>query len=216
MPMTEIQNPAPSGLPEYSFSTMDLMRDGFHLFAKAPGVFIAYLIIGWTLTFAGGYIPFLGPVIPFLLGVLHTAGLYVLLNKLHETGTVRIEDCMGAVDFFGQATLATIISTVFILLGCIFLLIPGIYLWTAYTLTIPFLLFDRLQAWDALERSRKIIGLNFFAVFWFVGIASLINLLGFLALGIGILVTVPTTSAATYLLYRLVKRSTMPHQQTTI
>jgi uncharacterized membrane protein len=204
--MTENNLPEQSGIPSYTVDSVERIREGFYLFAKSPGVMIAYLVIGWTIIYTVTYIPFLGAVLSFVAGAFHSAGFYILFDKLYEKGTVKIEDCLGAFDIIGQATLGTLIGGILTTIGFLFLLIPGLYLTVAYELFMPYLLFDRIGGWEALERSRKVVTLNFWGVSWFASLCLLVNFLGVLALGLGLLVTVPTTVGATYMLYRHIKR----------
>jgi len=193
----------------FKFSSFKLIEEGFHLFAKAPGVFIVYMIIGWALHIVANWIPFLGAIVALLIISLHSVGFYILLNKLHEKGSIKIEDCFEAVNYFGQAALVNILYWIFITIGFLLFLIPGVYLVITYVLALPFLIFDHLKAWDALERSRKVIHKNFLSVFKLLIMLFILNILGVVTLGIGLLITVPTTQAAIYLLYRKL-RSSMP------
>ncbi len=204
--MTDNNLLVPNQIPAYEVNSVERIKEGFQLFAKAPGVFISYFVISWVIVYLFSAIPFLGPVLSWLLTIVQSVGFYILLHNLHEKGTVKIEECFQAFDFMGQATLGTILGSVLTILGFILLIIPGLYLCIAYQLFMPFVLFDRLPAWDALEKSRKVITARFWRITWFTILCLFINFLGACALGIGLLVTMPTTTAATYMLYRHIKR----------
>lgn len=58
-----------------------------------------------------------------------------------------------------------------------------------------------MDFWEAMEASRKIVSKEWFSIFGFIIVLGLINLCGFLCLGVGLLFTVPMTSCAAYAAY---------------
>jgi uncharacterized membrane protein len=94
--------------------------------------------------------------------------------------------------------LLTILSTIIIFLGFIALILPGIYLVVGYCFAPFFIVFGKMDLWDALEYSRKVIHKEWFSMFIFLFILGLLNLVGLLALGIGVLFTLPITYCAMY------------------
>jgi uncharacterized membrane protein len=62
-------------------------------------------------------------------------------------------------------------------------------------------LFGGFDFWTALEESRKLITVRWWKFFLFTLILIIINLLGIITLGLGLLVTVPITFYATYILF---------------
>ena len=82
------------------------------------------------------------------------------------------------------------------------LLLPGIYLAVGYMLTTFLVIDHRMEFWQALETSRKIVTKNWFAFFGFSFVLFFINLLGALVFGAGLLVTIPVTACATAIAYR--------------
>ena len=55
-----------------------------------------------------------------------------------------------------------------------------------------------MNFWDAVGLSRQIITANWFAAFLFVIALGLINIVGIIPCGLGLLVTIPATYAAVY------------------
>ena len=95
---------------------------------------------------------------------------------------------------FLQIFLAYLIGAILIVIGFWLLIIPGIYLAVAYGFSFLFVIEKKLSFWSALEASRKLITKKWFS---FVGLGimlSLLNLAGFLLLGIGLLITIPLSS----------------------
>lgn len=88
------------------------------------------------------------------------------------------------------------------IIGFVLLVIPGIYLSVAYYMAMPLVVEKGLGPWEALETSRQAISKRWFSVFGLCVLVGLINMLGGLALGIGLIWTVPFTAIAFGILYR--------------
>jgi hypothetical protein len=71
------------------------------------------------------------------------------------------------------------------------LLIPAIYLGLAYTWAPLFVVFHKLNFWDALEASRIMITKKWFIYLLFIIVLVLIVAVGFLGFCIGLLFTIP-------------------------
>ena len=84
----------------------------------------------------------------------------------------------------------------------VLLLIPGIYLAVGYMFT-TFLIIDyRMEFWQAMETSRQIITKNWFAFFGFAFALFALNVLGALAFGVGLLVSIPVSACAAAIAYK--------------
>ena len=86
------------------------------------------------------------------------------------------------------------------------LLLPSIYLSIAYAWAPLFVVFHKLNFWDAMEASRIIITKKWFLVFLFSIVIGLIAVLGFLGFCIGILFTYPAAMCMVYAAFADVTR----------
>jgi hypothetical protein len=84
------------------------------------------------------------------------------------------------------------------ILIALILWLPAIFVSVIYQFAPFIVVFYKDEFWPALERSRKLIQPRFFQFFVFGIVLGLINLLGAICLGIGLLITVPVTSCAVY------------------
>ena len=84
-----------------------------------------------------------------------------------------------------------ILQSILILLGMLFLVLPGIYLAVSYILAIPLLIDRRMGIWEALETSRRVITPCWFRTFGLLLVIGIANLVGFITLGIGLIWAVP-------------------------
>ncbi len=88
------------------------------------------------------------------------------------------------------------------ILGVIVLVIGAIFISISYIFAPHLIVFGNMQAWDAMETSRKIAMKNFFPIFALTLILGLINLVGALPCGLGLLFTVPASAAIIYAAFK--------------
>lgn len=107
--------------------------------------------------------------------------------------------------FFPQATrllVTTVLMTLLIFVGYVLLVIPGLYLSVAYLFVLPLLVQRELGMLDALEVSRKAITHRWFTVLGILLALALINVIGAIPLGIGLIWTIPWTMLAMGVMYQ--------------
>lgn len=97
-----------------------------------------------------------------------------------------------------------VVMMIFVMLGFLLLVIPGIYLSVAYMLALPLIVEKNLSAWQALEISRKAITHRWFKIFWLFFLAGLIMVLSMIPLGIGLIWTLPMMTLVLGILYRTI------------
>jgi hypothetical protein len=101
---------------------------------------------------------------------------------------------------FTRAPVALVISaivmSVFVTVGLICLIIPGIFLAVAYSLTYINAVDKKLGFWEAMEASRKAVMRQWWPMFGVVLLGIPFFLAGALALGIGVLVAIPLVFGA--------------------
>jgi uncharacterized membrane protein len=69
----------------------------------------------------------------------------------------------------------------------------------------------KMEFWPAMEASRKIITRNWFSVFGFAIVLFLINVIGAIPLGLGLLLAVPLTYCAWAVAYDDIVGVAMPN-----
>lgn len=128
----------------------------------------------------------------FLTPIL-SAGIYVVAFLIAKNRPKTFSDFFRGFNQFLQIFLVNIVSSILIAIGCLFLLLPGIYLAIAYIFSLLFVIEKKLSFWSAMEASRKLITKKWFSFLVFAVTIFLLNLAGILALGVGLLVTIPLT-----------------------
>lgn len=131
-----------------------------------------------------------------LIGPL-MAGIYWYSLKRIRRQAADLQDAFGGftIDFI-NTMLAGIITGLLISLGLALCLVPGIFLWVAWAVALPLVIDKRLQFWDAMEVSRKVVTEHWWGWFGLGLVTFLINLVGFLFCVIGLFFTLPLTTLA--------------------
>lgn len=135
-------------------------------------------------------------VYPFLtgtimMGVRRAVGLPV---------TARL--VVGYLDVLVPVALASVFITLLCTLGFMLLVIPGIYLTIGYALALPLIADRRIDAWPAMEASRRTIGRQWFRVAGVLLALGLLTALSAIPLGIGLIWTLPMGIVVVGILYR--------------
>jgi uncharacterized membrane protein len=134
-----------------------------------------------------------------------TAGLYKYYLKMIRGENAGIADAFsGFGPMTGQLILAGLVVNILSMIGYIFCLLPGIYLVIAWSFSIPLIIDRRMNFWDAMELSRKLVSKHWFLVFGFLLVSGLVAAAGVLACCIGIFVTMPISFAAIMYAYETI------------
>ncbi|XGB39720.1 MAG: hypothetical protein LVT47_02005 [Cyanobacteria bacterium LVE1205-1] len=172
---------------DYTVKIGQYFREGWIVFSQYGSGFIGFLIINLIIYTVLMSVPLSGQVISGPL----SAGFLIVAFKILKKRSHSFEDFFRGFESFLQLFLVTLMSGIFIFIGTLLLIIPGIYLSVAYAFAVALVLEKRLEFWDALEASRKIISKEWFSFFWLFILIGLLNFAGLLAFGVGLLVTTP-------------------------
>ncbi len=174
----------------YEFRFGEYLNTAIAILKKEPLMFFGYSIIASVLS-----------SIPFLAYPAY-AGFFVVADKIRKGEPYSFDDFFGGFrDRFGALLLASIVSVIFIMLGVMLCILPGIYLAVGYALVIPFILFYTGDFWIAMELSRKLVSKNWLIVFAFILVAGFLSSLGILLCFIGIFLTLPIFYLCVYAAY---------------
>jgi hypothetical protein len=181
------------------------------VWAPAPGVHAEagrWLGEGWALVQAdlGNYLLisllfFLLNGVPFIQGAL-IAGFHIYTIKKLAGRNPDIADIFKGFKFFGATLVASLLIALFTFLGTLALIIPGLVIAAMYKFTYLFIVDKRMGFWEAMQASHNIVRNDYFGFTMFLIVAFLVNVLGFLCLIVGLMVTVPLTFAAITVAYR--------------
>jgi uncharacterized membrane protein len=141
-------------------------------------------------------IPFFGVVASVVVSTPLLMGNFIVSAKLLQGLAPEFRDFFTGFQFFVPLLLLSLVAGIFIGIGTVLLIIPGIYLAVAYLFASNLVVDRRLDFWPAMELSRRTVNPQWFAYFAFMLLLALLNLGGALLLGLGLLVTIPVSFGA--------------------
>ena len=152
----------------------------------------------WTLWAVASLVPGAHMIWPLLLLAmpLMTAGFMTAALIVRRGETLQFSDFWLPFQDFLSLLLANLVSWALLFAGLCTCGIVTIYLWVAYQFVYLLILDRRMDFWDALEGSRKVVSREWFGILLFALVLLLINLAGVAMCGIGIIVTFPLTVCA--------------------
>ncbi|AFZ35681.1 hypothetical protein Sta7437_2131 [Stanieria cyanosphaera PCC 7437] len=187
--------------PNYTFKRGQYFQQGWQIFQQYMWQFIGFTTLVIVISGFTARLPYplginedgQGGIINGILSPVLVAGIYIVALKIAKNRTKTFSDFFLGFNNFLPIFLVNLVGSILTILGCILLIIPGIYLAVAYVFGICFVIEKHFGFWSALETSRKIITKKWFAFFGFILLLGLLNLGGLLVLGVGLLVTIPLT-----------------------
>jgi uncharacterized membrane protein len=132
-----------------------------------------------------------------LMAGLHYAAMKRLLGQPIEFG-----DMFKGFNFFLSTLLAILLIAIFTFLGALACIIPAFVVSAMYLFTYLFIIDRKMDFWPAMQASHEIVKKDYFGYTMFFLALVLLQLLGLLALLVGILVTLPVMFAAITVAYR--------------
>ncbi len=161
---------------------------GWELWLKHFWQIVLASLLFFAVSMAFAFVPF-GSLI---FGGVLSAGLFHYALRLLHDGDALISDLFaGFSEALGPLILAGIVVSLLTMVGIICLILPGIYLAIAWTLTYPLVLEKKLPFWTAMEVSRRVISRNWWRMLLLMIVAVLLSMLGVVALVIGVFLTMP-------------------------
>ncbi len=182
------------------------LQEAWQLFKKSPGKLILIYFVFFLVNVGVGvilsFIPLVGQILSSIVGIILGAGVYYAYLKFYREGDASIDDIFFPMkQNAGELAIMAVIKSIFLFIGFILLVLPGIYLAVSYIFAELLIVDKNLTAWEALETSRKRVTKNWFVYFAFLLILLFINIIGLIPLGLGLFVTVPVSIMAITLAY---------------
>ena len=187
---------APASLP-----LSDYFKTAWGLFTQYPGGFVGFCLLNLLLQAALHSIAYVGPVAAAVIGTPMFMGNFIVSAKLLQGQPPEFRDFFSGFQFLWPLLLLSLATGLFIAIGTLLLIIPGVYLFVAYLFASYLVVDRRLDFWPAMELSRRTINPRWFGYFVFTLLLVLLNLAGAVALGVGLLVTIPLSFCAVTVAY---------------
>ena len=139
--------------------------------------------------------------IPFIQGAL-IAGFHIFTMKKLMGRRGDVGDLFKGFNFFVHTLVASLLIGIFVFAGTLLCFIPGLIVAAMYKFTFLFIVDKRMEFWPAMQASHAVVKNDYFGFTMFLILAFLVNVLGFLCLVVGLLITVPVTVAAITVAYK--------------
>jgi hypothetical protein len=188
--------------PDYQIKPGFYLKAGWELFKQNAAGFIGFSVVALIVLFALNGKTGLGQVLGYVIGPPLWAGFLIVAMKLLKNQPTEVNDFTSGFKFILPLLLYSVVSSVFISIGLVLLIVPGLYLVVGYVFTTWLIVDRRLDFWPAMELSRKTVHKHWFEVFGFLLLLLLINFGGALFFIVGLLVTMPWTLCTLTVAYR--------------
>lgn len=201
-----------------SFSTRQVFGEAWELLKQKWSFLIGFwaVLFGVSLlgeianTAAADQGGMLAPLVSLavqVLGLILGIGSIKIMLKVVRNQTTEISELFkNNVQYLWQYFLLSLVLAIVVLFGLLLLIVPGV-IWSLKYMFAPYLLIDdQLSFSDALTASDRMTRGIKWQLFGF-GLATIgLNVLGLLALSIGLLITLPVSTLAGYILYTTLKQ----------
>lgn len=197
------------------FSATECVHYGWETFKKRPwflvGATVVMLILSWVVGSINAesgdtFIQIFSiSVAALIVQTFIDMGLTNFTLKAgDDIGTVELSDLWHPHSFW-SFLVATFLTGVVVVLGLIAFIIPGIILALMFFF-VKFLVIDRdMNPVDAMKESIRITKGNRFELLVLALLVLVLNVVGALCIGLGLLISVPVTSLALMRAYRLLE-----------
>jgi uncharacterized membrane protein len=173
------------------------ISEGWNLINQDLGFYVVLTLVYLAISIAAGS-TVLGIV---LIGPLQAGYYFILFRKL-QGQPVSIGDIGKGFDVFVSAMLMGIIVAAFTTIGFILCILPGFVVMAWYLFAPAFVMDQKLDFWQAMEKSRLLVRDHLFEFIIFMIVQILLILVGVICCVVGVLVAVPLCMAATAVAYR--------------
>ncbi len=163
------------------------------------------MIVQHEFSARGIFIILMVTIISAPIYAIFMAGLFKYFLKMIRGENAQVGDAFsGFGPSIGQLILVGLVVNSLVMIGCALCLIPGVYLSVAWYFAIPLVIDRRMNFWEAMESSRKMVTKHWFLVFAFLLVIGLLAAAGVIACCIGIFVTIPIFFASMMYAYETI------------
>lgn len=192
-----------------TFKNKEALKIGWQKTKENLWFLVGLEILVYLVNFIAG-----STLLGFLISIISGLVLTQVLFRLSRHDKVHFKNLFAwlSADKIAHYILASLIATILVLVGLVLLVVPGIII-AIMTVFIPFILLEKdykpswkeLSFWRVIKDSARLTKGVRWKIFVFFLVCALINILGILALGVGLLITVPVTGIALAAVYNKLK-----------
>lgn len=171
------------------------LEQGWRLLWANPGPYIGYAVIVLLVLFVLQSLWGIGQLLTATIGAPLIAGFYYALRRQIHGRSFQFTEFFSGFNHFLPLMLVGLLSAILITIGMFLLLLPGIYLMVGYLFAVPLAQDRELEFWDAMETSRRLITRQWFGFFGLTVLLLVVNAVGAMLAGLGLLLTMPFSAA---------------------
>ena len=187
---------------DYQLDMGAAISGGWKMFRAHAGEFIGFTIILFLVSSLSSLFQGAASLIVSSIFAPLSAGFLIATFRILAGKEFRFNDLFTGFSHFLPLFLAGLATGCIVAAGLVLLILPGIYFMVSYLFASAIVVDYGIEFWQAMEISRRLVGKHWFRVFGFLLLIILVNLVGALALGIGMLVSLPVSSCAVAIAYR--------------
>jgi hypothetical protein len=129
-------------------------------------------------------------------------GMYKSAFKQLQGGRIEMADLFSGWDRFFPVLGATMCSSILVIIGLAFLIIPGIIISALLYFTVPLIVHRKIGVFEAMRTSKEVIQKNLFMFILFIFVVHFIAQAGIYLCYIGLLATLPLQFTIGVVAYR--------------
>ncbi len=179
------------------FDQMDFLKKSWELFTKNAAVFLGATFLFALIMVVAGQL-FIAQF--FLIGPL-SLGFYRVAAAAVRSQPVEFSDFFSGFKRFVPACLAGLIIALFSGIGFVLCIIPGLLIGILYMPAYLFIADGEDNFWNAMESSRTMVMNNFVQWLLVFLVLLVINFVGAIPCGLGLLVTGPLSAMVVVMAY---------------
>ena len=166
--------------------------EGWQMVKADIGIYVGLAVV---LTILSSMVPLIiqGPLV---------AGFHIFCMKRMMGRPAEFADLFKGFNFFVPTLVASLVIALFVSVGMLFCIIPGIVLTAMFKFTYLFIVDKRMDFWPAMQASHAVVKNDYFGFTMFVVLMFLCGLLGVLCCIVGVFVAMPVGLAAITVAYK--------------
>lgn len=195
------------------FSKKEAIRFGWETFKKNYKFIIPFFIAAYAVAMIPGmiagslqrdsqFVAFLLQVIGWIINLVVSIGIIRVSLKFYDKEKPFFSDLWTLYPLTLNYLFGSLLYGIVVAVGLVLLVIPGIFFALKFMFYSYYIVDKKRGPVDAIKDSSTITTGVKINLLLFASLVAMINILGALALGIGLLVTIPVSSLATAYVYR--------------
>ena len=201
-------------MAELKFSKIEAIRFGWNttlhnfrflllVFAIVVGVSLLPRII--NLLEVPIFLSILVGIVFFVVNSILSLGVIAIVLKFVKNEKPTIQDLVSKKHLFSKYIFSNILVSILTIIGFLFFIIPGIVLAVRMQFYVYFIVEEEVGPIDAIKKSWNLTKGSFWNIFLFGLLAGGVQILGALALLVGLIFTTPTLWVAWAVVYEKLK-----------